>query len=94
MIETTHNATQSTADQLRPVARQWVGQTFFGTLLKQARESSFAEDSPLSGGRGGQAFGSLLDGHLAEGAASGAGDRLVESLVRRLAPETSVDLSA
>ncbi len=93
MIESTH-IHPSVADQLRPVARQWVGQTFFGTMLKQARESSFAEDSPLSGGRGGQAFGSLLDQHLSEGAAGGAGDRLVESLVRRLAPENRVDVDA
>ena len=84
---TTIQATESPlAAQLRPVARQWVGQTFFGTLLKQARENPLAdESSPLSGGRGGSAFSSLLDQHLAERASGGAGEKLVDALVSRIA---------
>lgn len=74
------------AQQLRPVARQWVGQTFFGTLLKQARQNPLAdESSPFSGGRGGTAFASLLDQHLAEHAGAGSGEKLVDALVSRIA---------
>lgn len=73
-------------DQLRPVARAWVGQTFFGTLLKQARANPLApEDSPFSGGRGGEAFTGLFDQHMAEHASSGMGGKLVDVLVDRLA---------
>ena len=75
------------ANALRPVARQWVGQTFFGAMLRQAREVSLGpEDSPLTGGRGGKAFGSLLDQHLAGAASGGAGEQLVDAIVDRLAP--------
>ena len=74
------------ANRLRPVAQQWVGQTFFGTMLKQARESPLADkDSPFGGGRGGAAFSSLLDQQLAENASRGAGAKLAESIVRQIA---------
>ena len=74
------------ANRLRPVARQWVGQTFFGTMMKQARESPLAaKDSPFGGGRGGAAFGALLDQRLAEKASSGSGEKLVNAIVDRIA---------
>ena len=74
------------ANQVRPLARQWVGQTFFGTLLKQARQSPFAEQAEtFTGGRGGSAFGSLLDQHLAERAGKGPGEKLVNALVNQIA---------
>lgn len=81
----TSSAAVELADRMRPVARQWVSQTFFGTLLKQARNSGLSAEGPLSGGRGGQAFGSLFDQHLAEGASGAAGNRLAESIVRSIA---------
>ena len=78
-----HNAPVD--QRLRPVVRQWVGQTFFGAMMRQARETSLGpEDSPLTGGRGGNAFGQLLDQHLAEAASAGTGDQLVDSIVDRL----------
>lgn len=74
------------ASQIRPLARQWVSQTFFGTLMKQARQSPFAEQAePFTGGRGGNAFGSLLDQHLSERAGKGAGEKLVNALVNQIA---------
>ena len=81
------DASHSTVrEQVRPLAREWVGQTFFGTLLKQARDNPLApEDSPFSGGRGGEAFGSLFDQHMAAAAASGAGAKLVETVVDHVA---------
>jgi Rod binding domain-containing protein len=60
-----------------------VAQTFFGTLLKQIRNSPFKSEV-LSGGRGGEAFGSLYDQHLADRMASASGRRLAQSIVRHL----------
>ncbi len=74
---------QSRRQRLTVEARRWVSQTFFGTLLEQVRNSPFKSDL-LSGGRGGEAFGSMLDQHLADRMARGAGEKLVRSIVRRL----------
>ena len=63
-------------------AQKLVSQTFFGTMLKQMHNSPF-KSKIFSGGRGGEAFGSLLDQHLADRMASGAGGRLVDSMVDR-----------
>lgn len=68
---------------LRREAEIFVSQAFFGTLLKQMRESPFRSDL-FEGGRGGQAFGSLYDQHLAERMARGAGTKLVNTIVRKL----------
>ena len=64
-------------------ARKFVSQAFFGTILKQMRESPFKSEL-FSGGRGGEAFGSLYDQQLAERMARGAGSKLVGSIVRKL----------
>jgi Rod binding domain-containing protein len=61
----------------------WVAQSFFGTLLKQMRESPFKSEI-FSGGQGGQAFSQLYDQHLAEHMARGAGKKLVNSIVRKI----------
>ena len=74
-------------NKLEKTARIWVAQTFFGEMLKQMRNSPFKSDM-LDGGRGGQVFQGQLDQKLAERmAASHAGDRLVQSMVRRLEPK-------
>jgi Rod binding domain-containing protein len=70
-------------EKLVAQARSWVAQTFFGTMLKQMRESPFKSDI-FSGGRGGQAFGGLYDQHLAERMGRGAGTKLVNALVRKI----------
>ena len=79
------HATETTGqhEQLVDQTRTWVAQTFFGTLLKQMRDSPFKSDI-FSGGQGGQAFSSLHDQHLAEHMARGAGSKLVNSIVRRI----------
>jgi Rod binding domain-containing protein len=64
-------------------AQKWVGQTFFGTMLRQMRESPFKSDL-FSGGRGGQAFAEMHDQHLAERMARGAGRSLATSIVRHI----------
>jgi Rod binding domain-containing protein len=67
-------------EQLVRSARQWVAQTFFGTLMKQMRQSPFRSDL-FEGGRGGQAFTSLYDQKLIEQMARGAGNKLVNAIV-------------
>jgi Rod binding domain-containing protein len=70
-------------DQLVDQTRTWVAQTFFGTLLKQMRNSPFKSEL-FSGGKGGEAFGGLHDQQLAEHMARGAGSKLVNGIVRRI----------
>jgi Rod binding domain-containing protein len=74
----------SAADQrLEAAARQLVGGTFFGTLLKQMHNSPFKSDL-FSGGRGEQAFSPLYDQHLIERMSRGAANRLVTPIVKKL----------
>lgn len=75
-------------DKLVEQTRTWVGQTFFGTLLKQMRESPFKSEL-FSGGAGGQAFSQLHDQRLAEHMARGAGTKLVNAIVRRIEANTA-----
>ena len=67
----------------RKEAQTFVSQAFFGTLLKQMRNSPFKSDL-FSGGRGGEAFGSLYDQKLADRMATGVGSKLVDSIVRNM----------
>lgn len=70
-------------EALRQRVSEWVGQSFFGQLMKQMRESPFKTDL-TSGGRGGEVFASLLDQTLAPRLSRGAGAGLVDAIVRRL----------
>jgi hypothetical protein len=75
-------------DQLVKTARIWVAQTFFGEMLKQMHNSPFKTDL-TDGGRGGQAFQSQLDQRLAERMThSSAGERLVQSIVKKIEHQT------
>ncbi len=72
-----------TSDQkLETVARQLVGSTFFGTLLKQMHDSPFKSEI-FSGGRGEQAFSPLMDQQMIERMSRGAGDKLVKKIVKQ-----------
>jgi hypothetical protein len=70
-------------EKIEETARKWVAQTFYGTMLKQMRESPFKSDL-FAGGRGGQAFSSLLDQHLADHMSRAAGSKLVNAIARKL----------
>jgi Rod binding domain-containing protein len=83
LLPVAHKPTPTEHDRLTKQAEIWVSQTFFGTLLKQARESPFRSEL-FDGGRGGQAFGAMYDQRLAEHLARGAGKKLVRSLVRKI----------
>jgi len=87
MLITSQIASQTAHDvrrgQLTKQAQVFVSQTFFGTMLKQMRNSPFRSEL-FGGGRGGEAFGSLFDQHLADRMARGAAGSLVRSVVRKL----------
>jgi Rod binding domain-containing protein len=70
-------------ERLTHEAQRWVSQTFFGTLLKQMHDSPFKADW-VSGGRGGEAFSTLYDQHLADRMARASGRQLVQSIVRQI----------
>ncbi len=70
-------------EDARKQAQTFVSQAFFGTLLKQMRNSPFKSEL-FSGGRGGEAFGSLYDQQLADRMATGVGSKLVDSIVRKM----------
>jgi Rod binding domain-containing protein len=75
-------------DKLVHQTQRLVSQTFYGTMLKQMHESPFKSDK-FDGGRGGQAFSSLLDQHLADRMSRGAGGKLVTTIVRHIEHATS-----
>ena len=70
-------------EQLQKQAQLWVGQTFFGTLLKQMENSPFRSEL-FSGGRGGQTFTSMYHQHLVQRMTRTAGRDLANSIVRRI----------
>src|ERR1700743_2386308 len=77
-----HAGPMSQAKKLRQNAQKLVSQTFFGTLLRQSHNSPF-KSKILDGGRGGEAFQSMLDQHLADRMASGASRKLVDAMVKK-----------
>lgn len=79
----TRAALKSPHEQLVDQTRKWVSQTFYGTLLKHMHDSPFKSEM-FDGGRGGQAFSSLLDQHLADRMSHASGSKLVNSIVRRI----------
>jgi len=76
-------------DELTKQAEKWVSQTFFGTMLKQMRDSPFKSDL-FSGGRGGEAFSQMFDQTLSDRMARGAGGKMVKSIVRALERKSSL----
>lgn len=75
--------TQPLAQQLQPLAQIVVGQTFYGTLLKQTQDNPY-KDERLTGGRGGEMFQSLYHQRLSEQMVRGSGQKLVKAMVKKL----------
>ncbi len=90
---TTGPATKTQHDKLLEQSRKWVAQTFFGTLLKQMRESPF-RSGLFDGGRGGQVFGQLYDDKMVDHFAKCSGGKLVKSLVKHLENRSSKTATA
>ena len=78
----TGDAAAKQHEKLQAYAGQLVSQTFFGTMLKQMRDSPFKSDL-FEGGRGGQAFSGLYDQRMVEQMSRGAGKKLVNAIVRK-----------
>ncbi|HXE51401.1 MAG TPA: rod-binding protein [Tepidisphaeraceae bacterium] len=70
-------------EQILTQAQKWVAQTFYGTLLKQVRNSPF-HSQLFEGGRGGEAFGALYDQQLADHMARGSGKKLANAIASRI----------
>ena len=64
-------------------AQKWVGQTFYGTLLKQMHNSPF-KAKMFDGGRGGQAFQPMMDQHLIDHMSRNTAKGLVASIVKKI----------
>ena len=79
----THGIGKTQHEKLVKQTQTWVAQTFFGTLLKQMRNSPFKSEL-MEGGKGGEMFAALQDQHLAEHMTRGAGAKLVNGIVRRI----------
>ncbi len=70
-------------DALVKQTQKWVGQTFYGEMLKQMRNSPF-KSKMFEGGQGGEAFQQMFDSKLAEKMSTGSGKKLVDSIVDRI----------
>jgi len=70
-------------DQLVKQTEKWVAQTFYGTLLKQMRDSPFHSDL-MEGGDGGKTFETMFDQRLADHMSHHAGGKLVRSIVKKI----------
>ena len=73
----------SLESKLTRQAEKLVGQTFYGTLLKQMHDSPF-KSKMFSGGRGGEAFQTMMDQRLVDRMSRSAGKKLVRSVVKRI----------
>jgi Rod binding domain-containing protein len=69
--------------QLVSQTQKWVGDAFYGTLLKQMRESPFKSEI-FDGGHGGEMFTTLFDQQLAGRMSGAAPDKLVQSIVKKI----------
>jgi Rod binding domain-containing protein len=69
--------------QIEKQAQRWVAQTFYGTLLKQMRQSPF-RSALFDGGRGGEAFNELFDQKLTEKMAGATHNQVVRAITRKL----------
>jgi Rod binding domain-containing protein len=93
LMQRAAGADDTQTERLTHEAQRWVSQTFFGTLLKQMHDSPFKADW-VTGGRGGEAFSSLYDQHLADRMARASGRQLVQSIVRQIQGRPHVAQSA
>jgi Rod binding domain-containing protein len=66
--------------QLRQQTEKWVGETFYGNLLKQMHDSPF-KSALFDGGRGAEAFEPMLDQQISDHIAQSGSNKLVDSIV-------------
>lgn len=79
----TKTSNQTEQERVEATVRRWIAQSFYGTMLRQMRNSPFKSDL-FDGGRGGQAFTSMLDQHLAEHMGRATDKKLVGAIARKM----------
>ena len=79
---TTATATSAADEKLRDASARLVGNVFYGTLLRQMRDSSL-NGKYGHGGRGEEAFQAQLDQHFAEEAGKAGQNSLTEAIFRQ-----------
>lgn len=76
-------AAKTQEQKVEKQVRNWVGETFYGTMLKQMRDDPF-KSKIFDGGRGGEAFGQMFDQRLAQHMAGGVGSKIVRPMVKQM----------
>jgi|SRR3972149_3248094 len=79
------NSAPGPSDRLREAFTQFVGETFFGQMLKAMR-STVGKPSYFHGGRAEDVFRGQLDQALAEHMTEASADRVAEPMFRRQFP--------
>lgn len=80
------SASRKTREQvLRRTVQEMVGMTFYGEMLRIARNSPLKSER-FHGGRGEEVFGSQLDAEFARQAGMATRGGLVDAIYNRLAP--------
>jgi hypothetical protein len=83
-VATSPTAGQPTVEaELTKHVETFVASSFFGTMLKQMRESPFRSEL-FGGGRAGGAYDAMYHQALAERMGRGVGQSLVRSIVKRI----------
>lgn len=78
-------ATNATSDELRLRFTQFVGETFFGHMIKAMR-STVGKPAYFHGGRGEEVFRGQLDQALAEQMTAASAERFAEPMFRHQFP--------
>lgn len=73
----------SVESELTKHVQAFVASSFFGTMLKQMRESPFRSEL-FGGGRAGEAYDAMYHQALAERMGRGVGQGLVRAIVKRI----------
>ena len=80
-------------DRLLATAREFVGVTFYGMLMREFRNSAVNKDTPLSPKRAEKAFTALMDEELVKRASSSHRSDLAETIYDYLTrrPQVRID---
>jgi len=74
--------------QVRELVQKLLGQAFFGPIVKQMRNGPW-KDKLMSGGRGGDAFQSMMDQRMVEQLGHSIGGPLVRAMTERMLGRSS-----
>ena len=83
---------KQSAEELREHFTQFVGEAFFGQMIKPMR-STVGKPAYFHGGRGEEVFQGQLDQQLAEHLTEASADRFAEPMFERQFPQLAAQLS-